>query len=49
VQTIRPPANDEETTQVTLATDHVPPDYARTVFVDPYTGEIRGALTTYGQ
>ena len=27
----------------------VPPDYARTVFVDPYTGEIRGAPITYGQ
>lgn len=49
VQSIRPPATSDETTQVTLAVDDVPPDYARTVFVDPYTGEVRGALTTYGQ
>ncbi|MDR3659716.1 MAG: PepSY-associated TM helix domain-containing protein, partial [Mycobacterium sp.] len=49
VTSIRPPAAPDETTQVTLAVDDVPPDYARTVFVDPYTGAIRGALTTYGQ
>ncbi|MCV7282474.1 PepSY domain-containing protein [Mycolicibacterium flavescens] len=49
VVTIRPPAAADETTQVRLAVDDVPPDYARTVFVDPYTGEVRGALTTYGQ
>jgi uncharacterized iron-regulated membrane protein len=49
VESIRPPAAADETTQVTLAVDDVPPDYARTVFVDPYTGEVRGALTTYGQ
>jgi uncharacterized iron-regulated membrane protein len=49
VESIRPPNAPSETTQVTLAVDDVPPDYARTVFVDPYTGEVRGALTTYGQ
>lgn len=49
VESIRPPDGANETTQVTLAVDDVPADYARTVFVDPYTGEIRGALTTYGQ
>lgn len=49
VESIRPPAAADETTQVTLAVDDVPPDYARTVFVDPYTGEVRGALTTFGQ
>ena len=49
VQSIRPPAAPDETTQITLNVDDVPPDYARTVFVDPYTGEVRGALTTYGQ
>lgn len=49
VESIRPPARPEQTTQVTLAVDDVPPDYARTVFVDPYTGEVRGALTTFGQ
>ena len=49
VESIRPPAAPQDTTQVTLTVDDVPPDYARTVFVDPYTGEVRGALTTYGQ
>lgn len=49
VESIRPPAAADETTQVTLAVDDVPPDYGRTVFVDPYTGEVRGALTTFGQ
>jgi uncharacterized iron-regulated membrane protein len=49
VESIRPPGAPDETTQVTLAVDDVPPDYARTVFVDPYTGDIRGALTTFGQ
>lgn len=46
---IRPPASAEETTWVNLAVDDVPAGYARTVFVDPYTGEVRGALTTYGE
>ncbi|MDO3640061.1 PepSY-associated TM helix domain-containing protein [Mycolicibacterium arseniciresistens] len=49
VASIRPPAAPDETTWVRLAVDDVPPDYARTVFVDPYSGEVRGALTTYGQ
>lgn len=49
VESIRPPDGADETTQVTLAVDDVPPDYARTVFVDPYSGEVRGALTTFGQ
>jgi uncharacterized iron-regulated membrane protein len=49
VESIRPPAAANETTRVILGVDNVPPDYARTVFVDPYTGEVRGALTTYGQ
>ena len=49
VESIRPPVGADETTQVTLAVDDVAPDYARTVFVDPYSGEVRGALTTFGQ
>ena len=49
VISIRPPSAPEETTQVNLAVDDVPPDYGRTVFVDSYTGEVRGALTTFGQ
>ncbi|OBB48249.1 PepSY domain-containing protein [Mycobacterium sp. 852002-51961_SCH5331710] len=49
VQRIGPPDSADETTRVVLAVDDVPPDYARTVFVDPYSGDIRGVLTTYGQ
>ena len=49
VESVRPPAAPNQTTQITLAVDDVPPDYARTVFVDPYTGQVRGALTTYGE
>ncbi|MFZ0832203.1 MAG: PepSY domain-containing protein [Mycobacterium sp.] len=49
VESIRPPAAPNQTTQITLAVDDVPPDYARTVFVDPYTGHVRGTLTTYGE
>lgn len=49
VSSIRAPSTPAETTQVTLTVDNVAPDYARTVFVDPYTGEVRGALTTHGQ
>lgn len=53
VESIRPPVAADETTQISLLLGpefkDVPPDYSRTVFVDPYTGEVRGALTTYGQ
>lgn len=49
IESIRPPTAADETTQVRLLVDDVPADYARTVFVDPYSGEVRGALTTYGQ
>lgn len=49
VVSIRPPAAPDETTQINLAVDDVPPDYGRTVFVDPYSGDVRGALSTYGQ
>ncbi|AEV73598.1 putative iron-regulated membrane protein [Mycolicibacterium rhodesiae NBB3] len=49
IASIRPPTALDDTTWVTLAVDDVPPDYARTVFVDPYTAQVRGTLTTYGQ
>ncbi|EIC67487.1 PepSY-associated TM helix domain-containing protein [Mycobacteroides abscessus] len=49
VTSIRPPANPDDTTRVVLAVPDVPEDYSRTVFVDPYSGEIRGTLTTYGE
>jgi uncharacterized iron-regulated membrane protein len=34
---------------VVLAVDDVPADHNRTVFVDPYTGEVRGELTSFGE
>ncbi|MFD6062460.1 PepSY-associated TM helix domain-containing protein [Rhodococcus wratislaviensis] len=46
---VRPPIAADGTTRVVLAVDDVPTDYGRTVFVDPYTGQVRGALTTYGE
>lgn len=49
LSSITPPPTATDTTRVVFATDDVPTDYARTVFVDPYTGEIRGNLVTYGQ
>ena len=52
VTSIRPPAAPDDTTRVVLAVPEdntVPADYSRTVFVDPYSGEIRGTLTTYGE
>ncbi|CCQ18212.1 PepSY-associated TM helix domain-containing protein [Rhodococcus sp. IEGM 1401] len=32
-----------------LAVDDVPEGYGRTVFVDPYTAQVRGELTTFGE
>lgn len=49
IESIRPAAAIDDTTWVTLAVDDVAPDYSRTVFVDPYTAEVRGILRTYGQ
>ncbi|MBB4853431.1 putative iron-regulated membrane protein [Mycobacteroides chelonae] len=49
VTSIRPPALPDDTTRIVFATEDVPADYSRTVFVDPYSGQIRGMLTTYGE
>ncbi|MUM17842.1 PepSY domain-containing protein [Mycobacterium sp. CBMA271] len=52
VTSIRPPALPEDTTRVVLSVPEdpdVPADYSRTVFVDPYSGQVRGTLTTYGE
>ena len=46
---VRPARTADGTTRVTFATDDVAPDHARTVFIDPYTGEIRGILPTFGE
>ncbi|GAB5905560.1 PepSY-associated TM helix domain-containing protein [Mycobacteroides chelonae] len=49
VTSIRPPARPDDSTRIVFATEDVPADYSRTVFVDPYNGQIRGTLTTYGE
>jgi uncharacterized iron-regulated membrane protein len=49
IRRIRPPSAPNETTRITLDVQEIPSNQARTVFVDPYSGEIRGVLTTNGQ
>ncbi len=49
VASIRPPAAADDTTRIVFTGPDVPVDYNRTVFVDPYSGEVRGSLTTYGE
>lgn len=49
VTSVTPADAADATTRVALAVDDVPDGYGRTVFVDPYSGQVRGALTTYGQ
>lgn len=49
IVSVTPAPVSGETTRVVLAVDDVPADRNRTVFVDPYTGEVRGALTTFGE
>ncbi len=45
VASVIPPADRESTTQVVLSVPALG-DKQRTVYVDPYTAEVRGALTT---
>ncbi|MGP4030170.1 PepSY-associated TM helix domain-containing protein [Actinomadura sp. 3N407] len=45
VATVIPPADKEATTQVVLSVPELG-EKQRTVYVDPYTGQVRGALTT---
>ena len=49
VTEIRPPRSPDGTTRVIFNAPGVRPDYSRTVFVDPYTGHLRGVLTTFGE
>jgi uncharacterized iron-regulated membrane protein len=49
VMEIRPAATPDGTTRVMFDASGVPQDYSRTAFVDPYTGTVRGVLTTYGE
>ncbi|MGH4023889.1 MAG: PepSY-associated TM helix domain-containing protein [Pseudonocardiaceae bacterium] len=46
---VRPAAVPDATTRVTFDTPGVREDYQRTVFVDPYTGGVRGTLDTFGE
>ena len=49
VSAIRPSPEAEATTRVLLAgVQGVDPDHSLAVFVDPYTGKVRGALDQYG-
>lgn len=49
VTQIRPPIAPDSTTRVTFDAPGVAEDYARTAFVDPYTGQVRAVLDTYGE
>ncbi|GAA3441650.1 PepSY-associated TM helix domain-containing protein [Planomonospora venezuelensis] len=45
---VRPAAEPEATTRVLLDVPDLPESTRLAVFVDPYTGEVRGALESYG-
>lgn len=46
---VRPARTPEGTTRVILSVPGLPDSYARNVFVDPYTGDVRGAEDNYGE
>jgi uncharacterized iron-regulated membrane protein len=48
VTAVWPSYEDGATTRVLMRTPDVPDDRSLAVFVDPYTAEIRGELTSYG-
>ena len=41
------PGAPDRTTGVVLDVDGLPPDIQRTVYIDPYTAQVRGALDTW--
>jgi uncharacterized iron-regulated membrane protein len=49
VTEVRPPIAEGSTTRVSFDAPGVAPDYARTAFVDPYTGRVRAVLDTFGE
>lgn len=49
VTQIRPPSSEDGTTRVSFDVPGVAVDFARTAFVDPYTGQVRAVLDTYGE
>jgi len=46
---IRPPGTADGTTRVSFDAPGVRDEFSRTAFVDPYTGEVRGVLDTFGE
>ncbi|MFF1960229.1 PepSY-associated TM helix domain-containing protein [Streptomyces sp. NPDC058220] len=48
VTSVRPSAEDGATTRVLMTTPGVEEGKSLAVFVDPYTAEVRGELTSYG-
>ncbi|MFD1654819.1 PepSY-associated TM helix domain-containing protein, partial [Pseudonocardia alaniniphila] len=46
---IRPQSTPDGTTRVSFDAPGVRDGYTRTAFVDPYTGEVRGVLDTFGE
>lgn len=49
VTQIRPPISDDGTTRVSFDAPGVATDFARTAFVDPYSGQVKAVLDTYGE
>ncbi|OLT17750.1 hypothetical protein BJF78_36580, partial [Pseudonocardia sp. CNS-139] len=49
VREIRPPRTEDGTTRVSFDAPGVRDGFTRTAFVDPYTGEVRGVLDTFGE
>lgn len=47
VATVIPPDAPDATTKVVFSVPDLTDDRNRTVYVDPYTGQVRGALTTW--
>lgn len=47
VTTVIPPDNPDATTKVVFSVPDLTNDRNRTVYIDPYTGQVRGALTTW--
>jgi uncharacterized iron-regulated membrane protein len=47
VSSLAVPSDPDRTTGVVLAVPGLPPDIERTVYVDPYTADVRGTLDTW--
>ncbi|HVX47019.1 MAG TPA: PepSY domain-containing protein [Mycobacteriales bacterium] len=49
ITAVRPAAGAHATTRVVFDGPGIAAGYSRTAFVDPYTGQVRGVLKTYGE